>query len=201
MDDLLRQIQTFFESASTFTILLAAGLSGAIETIFPPFPSEGVLLLASFAGARRHLSPWTIIVVSALGSFASLYALYLVGRGPLRNRMKRLLERWIGKAEKSVKSFFDRWGYGAVLVSRFLPAIRGPLAFLAGVYHLKPLPTGAALLAGCFLWNGLVVFLGYRTGRVWDGSTGGLMWAGLALAGATLFLWFLGAGLYRLVRK
>jgi membrane protein DedA with SNARE-associated domain len=57
------------------------------------------------------------------------------------------------------------------------------------------------LLTGCLIWNTLVVFLGYRTGRGWDGSTGGLVWAGAGLAGATLLLWALGAGLYRILKR
>jgi membrane protein DedA with SNARE-associated domain len=201
MDDLLGEIQRLLNTAPPGGVLLLALLSGFIETIFPPFPSEGVLLLASFAGARRNIEPWQLIVVSALGSFVSLYGLYALGKGPLQKAVRHRLERWIGRAEATVRTFFDRWGYGAVLVSRFLPAIRGPLTFLAGVYHLKPLPVAAALLLGCLIWNSIVILFGYHTGSRWDGTTGGLVWAGLALAGATVILWVLGTLAYRFLSR
>lgn len=200
MDELTGRLQEFLTTAPTSLVLLAALLSGVIETVFPPFPSEGLLLMASFTGARRDVSPWALITVSAVGSFLSLYALYLLGRGHFRDAVRKRLKRWIGRAEGTVRDFFGRWGYGAVLVSRFLPGIRGPLTFLAGVYGLNKAPVAAALLTGCFAWNSLVVFLGYRTGRGWDGSSGGLLWAGVGLAGATILLWGIGAGVYRILK-
>jgi membrane protein DedA with SNARE-associated domain len=201
MSDLPGRIQEFLNTAPTAALFLAAFLSGFIETIFPPFPSEGILLVTAFSGARRHIPPWELVVISATGSFLSLYALYLLGRGRLREVTRRRLKRWIGRTEETVRSFFHRWGYGAVLVSRFLPAVRGPLTFLAGVYRLKRLPTAAALLAGCLIWNTLVIVLGYRAGSSWDGSTGGMLGSALLLAGSAILLWALGAGVYRLLRS
>jgi membrane protein DedA with SNARE-associated domain len=179
-------------AASPAGVVAVAGLTGVVEAVFPPFPSEAVLMLAAFTAARRGLHPPIVIAAAALGSAASLYVLYLAGRGPLRGFVRGRLRKWSAPADDQVDRFFARWGYGALFVSRFLPAVRGPLTFLAGTYGLKPAPAAAVLLIGCVIWNTLVVLIGWRAGERWDGSGSGLLGAGLLLALATAGLWGLG---------
>jgi len=173
-------------------LLLVAALAGVIETVFPPFPSEGLLLLVAFTAARKGMSPVLLVAVATLGSFVSLYGLYLLGRGPLRDRVGRRVRRWSRSLSDGMDRFFRAHGIVTVLLSRFLPAVRGPVTFLAGVYGLKRLPTAIALFAGCAAWNLIVILIGGRAGAAWDGTSGGLVRVGFLTAGAVALLWGLG---------
>lgn len=180
---------------SPATLMAGAALAMAIETFFPPFPCEGVVIALAFAAARQGVSPLWLVTGGALGSFISLYALYQIGRGPLRGRFRRWIERSPGALDGRFESIFRRWGYLVILVSRFLTGIRGPLTLLAGVYGLTPGRTALALFPACVVWNVIVVSIGYSAGRGWDGTPAGLAWVGLGLTVALAAAWIVGLGI------
>jgi membrane protein DedA with SNARE-associated domain len=160
-----------------------------------------VIIVAAFAAARQGIPPYSLVLAAGLGSFASLYLLYLSAAGPFRRAAARFIRSLSARTDDLVRGFYDRWGYGVILVSRFLPAVRGPLTFLGGVYGLKPLPVALLLLPACLIWNALVVLLGYRAGERWDGSLRGLTLAGISLAASLAGLWILGLLLRYLMER
>lgn len=201
MDKLFQAILEAADSASPPLLLLAAFASGLIETVFPPFPSEGVLIAVAFAAARNGSSPIPVALAAALGSFTSLYGLYLLGRSHLQADIRKWLTRLHSDADVWTRNYYQRWGYLTVLISRFLPGIRGPITLLAGIYGLKRWPMAMVLLTGCLVWNAIIVTIGAEAGRRWDGSSGGLVWIGVGVAGCLLGLWLVGVVLTRRVRR
>lgn len=159
------------------------------------------MIALAFAGARQELHPLWLIGTGTVGSYLSLYLLYLAGRGPLRDRVRRWVNRGPGSLDRKIGGFYERWGYLVLLASRFLTGIRGPLTFLAGVYGLTPGRTALALLPACLAWNALVVAVGYGAGRYWDGTAGGLALVGLGLALSLVVVWLVGFGLIRLFSR
>lgn len=197
-------IQTLPEAAAALPpplLLAAAFASGLIETIFPPFPSEGVLVAVAFTAAHTGSSPIPVALAAALGSFTSLYGLYLLGRSQLQAAIRRWLTRLHADADTWTRDYYGRWGYLTVLISRFLPGIRGPITLLAGIYGLKRAPTAMVLLVGCMIWNAIIVMIGAEAGRQWDGSSGGLAWIGMGVAGCLVGLWLVGLMLARRIRR
>ncbi|HEX7878152.1 MAG TPA: VTT domain-containing protein [Candidatus Eisenbacteria bacterium] len=193
MDELLHRLSAWAATLSPVLLLLVAFAAGVIETIFPPFPSDSLLIALSFTAARGTTHPVALAVSAALGSFLSLYLLYLAGRSRLEGPVRRLIARLHLDTEARLSGWFARWGYLTILASRFLPGIRGPITFLAGTYGLRPARMAAALLASCLLWNAAVVLVGWVAGRNWDGSAGGLGWIGLAIAVWVSVAWLGGA--------
>lgn len=182
-------------------LLVVAAGAAFVETFFPPLPSETILVASAFAASRTALHPGLLALAAAAGAVTSLYLLYLCGRGPFRDRMRGWIGRRFRGADRTAETFYANWGYGTLFVSRFLPGIRGPITFLAGVYGLRPGPVAVALAAGCLLWYGLVIAIGWRAGRTWDGTPGGLVGVGLLVGAGLVVLWALGLLAARLLAR
>jgi membrane protein DedA with SNARE-associated domain len=174
MDDLLHALTAWAAGLPPLPLLLLAFAAGVIETIFPPFPSDSLLIALSFTAARGTTHPAALALSAALGSFLSLYLLYLGGRGRASGSVRRWIDRLHLGTDARLAGWFERWGYLTILVSRFLPGVRAPITFLAGTYGLKPTPMAASLAVSCLLWNAAVVTVGWFAGRNWDGTFAGL---------------------------
>jgi membrane protein DedA with SNARE-associated domain len=197
MDDLLHRLAGWAATLPPLPLLFLAFAAGVIETVFPPFPSDSLLIALSFTAARGTTHPAALALAAALGSFLSLYVLYLGGRGRLRGTVRRWIDRLRLGTDARLADWFDRWGYLTILVSRFLPGVRAPITFLAGTYGLKPAPMAAALAASCLLWNSAVVLVGWIAGRQWDGSATGLGWMALGIGAWVIAAWLGGLWVVR----
>ena len=69
----------------------------AIENIFPPIPSEAVLLFGGFMTTYTGLNIVAMIIAATLGSLVGAIVLYYVGRILNKERLKKLISGKIGK--------------------------------------------------------------------------------------------------------
>jgi membrane protein DedA with SNARE-associated domain len=144
-------------------------LSCILESFFPPWPTDVLVMYAGFLAGRGRLDHGLVLLAAIAGTQVGVMAIFWLARrwGPalLVGRFGRLvnadrlavLERWFG-----------RYGVAAVAVSRFFPGIRAlvmPAAGLAGFSAWKVL-----LWAGLsvVVWNVLVVGLGVIAGTHLD---------------------------------
>src|SRR4051795_10028618 len=70
-----------------------AGFVVALETVFPPIPSEVILPLAGFAAGRGEFSVLSAIAWTTGGSVVGAVALYLVGMLAPEHRVRQALSR------------------------------------------------------------------------------------------------------------
>ncbi|MCX6462771.1 MAG: DedA family protein [Pseudonocardiales bacterium] len=146
------------------------GLAIALENLFPPLPSEVFLPLAGFAAARGELSVGAAIVWTTLGSLVGALALYGLGAGLGRERLRAIADRMplvdVGDIDKA-EEWFARHGPKAVFFGRMIPLVRSMISVPAGVERM-PLPLFAALTtAGSLIWNSAFVLAGYGLGENW----------------------------------
>ena len=69
----------------------------AIENIFPPIPSEVILLFGGFMTTFTKLSVVGVILVATLGSLLGAIILYYIGKILNKERLKRIVSGKIGK--------------------------------------------------------------------------------------------------------
>jgi membrane protein DedA with SNARE-associated domain len=143
------------------------GLAIALESVFPPLPSEVFLPLAGFAAARGDMSVLAAIVWTTLGSLAGALALYGVGAALGRERLMAIADRMPLVAVADVvkaEEWFARHGPKAVFLGRMVPLVRSLVSVPAGLERM-PLPLFAALTtAGSLIWNTAFVLAGYGLG-------------------------------------
>lgn len=138
-----------------------------VENVFPPIPSELIMPLAGFKAAQGTLSLPLVIVAGTAGSLAGAWFWYWVGHLLGRSRVQRFAARhgrWLTMSPEDLRlaySWLDRHGNLAVLLGRFVPAIRSIISLPAGVIRM-PLRSFLLLSAvGTASWTSLLVGAGF----------------------------------------
>ena len=153
--------------------LLGVAALVALENIFPPIPSELVLLLTGFNVSETRFGFVGAIVFATIGSVVGAYFLYGIGRLLNEDRLEAFLAgigRFVGLKKSDVhKGFqwFERHGTLVVLFGRLVPVVRSVVSIPAGADKM-PLGRFTALTAfGSFVWNTIWISIGWGLGDQW----------------------------------
>jgi membrane protein DedA with SNARE-associated domain len=153
--------------------LLGVAALVALENIFPPIPSELVLLLTGFNVSETRFGFVGAIVFATIGSVVGAYFLYGVGRLLNEERLEAFLAgvgRFVGLKKSDVhKGFqwFERHGTLVVLFGRVVPVVRSVVSIPAGADKM-PLGRFSALTAfGSLVWNTIWISIGWGLGDQW----------------------------------
>jgi membrane protein DedA with SNARE-associated domain len=166
---LLVGVLSAVESVVTAAGGLGLAAAMAVESIFPPIPSEVVLPLAGSLVASGALSFLVAVLAATAGSVLGACALYALGRyggrpavvrfGPLL----RLDEARLARAE----AWFARRGDWLVVIGRLVPGLRAVVSVPAGTARM-PLVRFAALTAiGSLAWNAGLIGIGMALAARW----------------------------------
>lgn len=168
-----------------------SAVAAALETFFPPVPSEGVLLLGGYLAGIGRMSFLSLILWSTVGSVASALLMYYIGwfLGPQRSRA--LLRRIPLMRDQDIdrgEAWFARRGRSAVLFGRMIPGVRSVISLPAGIERMPLMVFVTYTTIGSLAWNSLLIYLGHQAGRNWDRISGyvGLLTAVVVLT--TIFL-------------
>ena len=184
---------------------LGVGLLVALESVFPPIPSEVVLPLAGFVTANGEASFLGMVAAATAGSLAGAYILYGVAAmvGPVRLRsLVARYGKWARVTTEDIdrsERWFDDRAASAVLVGRCVPLIRSLISIPAGLRRMPLLEFTVFTVIGSAIWNFALVGAGYLLGENWDRAAGPLemMRNVVLLVLAALVLWFVWARVVR----
>lgn len=142
----------------------------ALESIFPPIPSEVILPLAGVTAARGEHHLIVMYLWSVAGSMVGALVLYGLGRALGAERLRRLTIRLplvtVEDYDKSVR-FMDRYGSAGVFFGRMIPGIRSLVSIPAGIYAMNLVRFCLLTVAGSAIWNAIFVGFGYGLGENW----------------------------------
>lgn len=146
-----------------------------IENIFPPIPSEVILLFGGFMTTYSSLSVIVMIITSTLASVIGAIILYYIGKILNKDRLKRIVRGKIGKVlrlkEKDIDmadEWFDNKGNKTVFFCRFIPIVRSLISIPAGMSEM-PMPKFLIYTTiGSAIWNAVLIFLGNKVGENWE---------------------------------
>lgn len=146
-----------------------------IENVFPPIPSEVILLISGFFSSYTSLSVFYMILASTLGSFLGAIILYYIGKIFNKERLKKIVNGRLGKIlflkENDIDKadeWFDNKGNKSVFFCRFVPIVRSLISIPAG---MSEMPMGKFIIytiCGSMIWNTVLICLGFRLGRNWE---------------------------------
>jgi membrane protein DedA with SNARE-associated domain len=146
----------------------------ALESVFPPIPSEIVLPLAGFVAGRGDANLIGMIAAATVGSVVGSWILYGVAAAIGRNRVHRFVERhgrWFGVDTDDVtraEDWFDRRATMAVLVGRCVPLIRSLVSIPAGFRRMPLVRFTLLTAAGSAVWNTALIGAGALLGDRWE---------------------------------
>ena len=163
----------------------------ALETLFPPIPSEVVLPVAGLLAGQGRMSLAGAIVAATVGSLVGALALYWAGAVLRAERLRRIADRLplVDRGDvETAERWFDRHGGAAVLIGRCVPVVRSLVSIPAGVERMPLVRFAAWTLLGSAVYNCVLVVAGYALGSRWaeigrySDVINGVIYAAMALA-------------------
>lgn len=149
-----------------------------IENVFPPIPSEvilifgGALTAAEFGG---KLGIAGMIMAATLGSLAGAVILYYIGKILKAERLKKIINGKIGRMLRVKPNDIDRadsWfrdrGSWSVLVCRCVPVLRSLISIPAGMSEMAMGKFIVLTTIGSAIWNTVLVIMGHYLGKSWQ---------------------------------
>ncbi|MGP9707225.1 MULTISPECIES: DedA family protein [unclassified Brachybacterium] len=140
----------------------------AAEALFPPIPGEILLPFAGVAAAADGQHVLVPLAWTTLGSVVGGLGVYAVGRALGLHRTKAVVSRLPLLEERDVDAamrFFERWGFPAVAIARFVPMVRTVISIPAGIERMPVWLFALATGLGSGVWNALFVVTGYVFGQ------------------------------------
>lgn len=163
-------IISIIESFSYFGVMFLI----ALENIFPPIPSEIILLFSGFITTYMNINLILMIIFSTLGSLIGTITLYYLGSILNKERLKILISgkvgTFLGLKEEDVEkatNWFENRGYKAVFYCRFVPIVRSLISIPAGINKMNIIKFCFYSSVGALIWNTALLMLGNKVGENW----------------------------------
>lgn len=157
-----QELLAFVDRTDPQYIYLLLFLIAFTENIIPPIPGDTFTIIGGYLAAIGKLSlapTFLFILAGTMSSIMVVYAIgYRVGRGRLAQSNSRLFSR--GDMAR-VQGWFDRFGAGILLASRFVVGARVAIAAGAGVSRYPTLPMAFYSLISSALFHGALIALAY----------------------------------------
>ncbi|MDB5035368.1 MAG: hypothetical protein JWQ98_2609 [Chlorobi bacterium] len=149
-------------------IYLALWGATYVENIFPPSPSDAIMLFIATLIGVGTIGFLPAIGVATAGSVMGFLTAFMIGRryGRRLVEMKKLPFINEGSLTK-VDRWFGKYGYWVIVANRFLAGTRGVISFFAGMSQLDLRTTTLLCAASALVWNGLIIWFGSILGRNW----------------------------------
>ncbi|KAB5607554.1 DedA family protein [Bifidobacterium jacchi] len=149
---------------------IGVALAIALESIFPPIPSEVILPLAGFTAARGTLNLVEAIIWATVGSLLGAWALYGIARWVGLHRIHKAADKIPGVSRHDVNKaneWFTKYGTWSVLIGRVIPVVRSLISIPAGFNRMNFIQFSGWTLLGSAVWNTILVSAGYMLGDSW----------------------------------
>lgn len=163
---MLEQVIAYINSLDPVIIYLLLFFFSFIENIFPPSPSDIVVVIAATLISKNELDFLVILLITTIASTIGFIAMYLIGEFSGENiirkgKLKFIKQEYLEKADK----WFHKFGYNLILINRFMPGTRAVISFFCGVHRLNPLRSFIAAATSSLIWNLTLIFLGITLGN------------------------------------
>lgn len=145
-----------------------------IENVFPPIPSELILVFGGFISKSLNLNFLLLVVFATLGSSTGAIILYYAGKKIPLEKMESFLEKkWVkrlgfkpGDIKKSLK-YFEKYSTFAVFFGRCIPVVRSLISIPAGMQNMSLRKFLIYTTIGSGIWNTLLIYIGRVTQDKW----------------------------------
>ena len=136
-----------------------------IENIFPPSPSDVIVVVGASLIATTSIGYLPVLFITSFGSSLGYMLMYYVGKlfGEKIIRSGKL-SFITQEGLSNTDIWFNKWGYKLILANRFMPGTRSVISFFTGVYELEVLKTFILSSISAFAWNALIVYAGMLLG-------------------------------------
>ena len=163
---MLEEILVYLSTLDAVWIYLLLFFFAFIENVFPPSPSDVVIVVGATLIASTSIEFIPVLFITSVGSalgFILMYCLgYFLSEKVLRSgKLKFVSQDALHKTDE----WFSKYGYWIILANRFLPGTRSVISFFSGVHELHVGKTFLFALISAFAWNVIIIYLGMTLGN------------------------------------
>lgn len=151
----------FLKHLPWFWVLVFAFAITFVENIFPPSPSDSILLFMGSLVTLGVVDFIPLLIFSTLGSTCGFLLMFYIGDkfGTTLTRTKKFSFINDKNLEKP-EAWFKKYGYYLIVVNRFLSGTRAVISFFAGMSKLNFTKTLILSTISAALWNFILIELG-----------------------------------------
>lgn len=167
IEDFIINIMNSYGYLGVFLLIL-------LENIFPPIPSEVILLFGGFMTTYSSLNILGVTMSSTLASVLGAIFLYKIGTIFNKEKIKKLTSTRLGKFLRinnsdidSSFNYFQSKGEKTIFYCRFIPLIRSLISLPAGINKMNITKFMIYTTLGSLIWNIVLIMLGHIVGSNW----------------------------------
>ena len=165
----MQEILHYLEHSSSLLAYSLLFVSAFIENIFPPIPGDTVTVVGAYLVGRGILNFWGVYLATTLGSVLGFMTIFSIAFYVEKRLIEKYQPRWITSTHiDRVESWFKKYGYGVIVLNRFLSGARSVISFVAGLSKLSPPIVLLLSFISCAIWNGILIYLGLLVGQNWE---------------------------------
>jgi len=160
-EDILTQISTF----SPIWIYLTLFFFAFVENVFPPSPSDVVLVVGGSLVGTGAISFILALTFAILGSILGFMLMFYIGSTVDKKVIHSGKFKFIPvESLDKVEAWFRKYGYFIIIANRFMPGTRAVISFFAGISNLEAKKTIILCFISALVWNAIMLYLGFIFG-------------------------------------
>ena len=163
---MIEDILSCIVKLSPFWLLVALTFFSYFENIFPPSPSDLVVVVGGSLIGTGVISFFPTLVLTTLGSVAGFMTIYYIGSTLDKKVIKTHKLKFIPtEGIEKVETWFAKYGYWTIAANRFMPGTRSVISLFAGLSELEVKRTIILSTISALGWNIIILYLGMIFGR------------------------------------
>ncbi len=157
------------QSLDPFLIYIAVFSIAFIENIFPPSPSDIVIVFAGSLVAIGRVGLLESFLAATIGSTLGFVVMYKIGHWFGGHILEQGRIKFIPvEAVRKVEAWFQKYGFWIIVANRFLAGTRAVVSFFAGMSELNLFKTALLSFLSALVWNSILISGGYALGHNWQ---------------------------------
>ncbi len=158
---MVEDILKYISELTPFWIYVALFFFSFIENVFPPSPSDLVVVIGGSLIAEGTIHFIPTLLLTTIGSVVGFMTLFIIGSQLDKKVVHAGKIKFISiESVDKVEGWFLKYGYYIILANRFLPGTRSVISFFAGLSKLDAKRTTILCAISAIVWNAIIIYLG-----------------------------------------
>ncbi|MCU0343359.1 MAG: DedA family protein [Ignavibacterium sp.] len=163
---MIESILSQISNLTPFWIYITVFFFAYIENLFPPSPSDIVVVIGASLISTGVVSFLPIFIAATAGSLSGFLTAFIIGWQFDKKLIHSGKLKFINiESIDKVETAFRKWGYYLIVANRFLPGTRAVISFFAGMSRLNVNKTTILSLISSAVWNLILIYLGITFGK------------------------------------
>lgn len=166
--DTIESLLSLLQELPPWGVLLAIFFVAYIENVFPPAPSDVLLVFAGTLIGGGTVGFVPALIVATVGGTLGFMSAYAIGRFLEPHITTGRFAKYIPAGGlQQVERLFQKYGYAVIVINRFLAGTRAVVSVFAGMSQMN-LPLTTLLCAvSAAVWNSLLLYFGMAFANNW----------------------------------